>query len=213
MKRFLLFALSAFLLAGCSRLTTNDWQADELKGSVSKVTTTTGEAVGQGDTLVFGKYTYTEIIEYDKNGLKLHARTLNEDGSLNLQCRYEHDKRGNITVADMRDANDLPIMRNNFEYDDNGRLSKMTSVDPDGHTDMTVVYENDSSGKQVKQTVYDHLGRVVYSEPIENSEVLQDADFEYDEHGNWIRKITFHTDSVGTRFPTFMWIREIKYYN
>ena len=212
MKRFLFLLLSVVCMISCNRLATNDWKADELKGEVKHITTTTGEAVQQGDTLLFGRYTYTEEVFYDKRGLKTHAMTLDDSGALNLQCRYEHDKSGNITVADMRDADDKPVMRNIFEYDERGYLVKMLSVDPDNHTDMTIVYERDSAGSQTKQTVYDHLGRVVYSEATELPADSVPAHYEYDEQGNWIRKTAYHTDSVGVEYPTFMWIREIEYY-
>ncbi len=212
MRRFLFYALLVVCLTSCNRLATNDWIADELKGRVKHITTTTGEAVQQGDTLLFGRYTYTEEVFYDRNGLKTHAVTVDDKGALNLQCLYEHDKRGNITVADMRDAEDKPVMRNVFEYDDRGCLVKMLSVDADNHTDMIILYEYDSAGNQTKQTVYDHLGRVVYSE---STELLVDsvpAHYEYDECGNWISKTAYHTDSAGVEFPTFVWKREIEYY-
>lgn len=213
MKRSFLFISVVLLIVGCNRLTNNDWVGDELQGQVKSLVTTTGEAVQQGDSLVFGRHTYTEEISYSPKGLKTHARTLDEDGSLNLQCHYQHDKHGNMTIADMRDSNDQPIMRSEFEYDDNGWLVKTVSVDPDGHVDLTVIYENDSSGQHIKQSVYDHLGRLVYSDvPMPLVDSTQNASFEYDQYGNWTKKITYHVDSNGVNYPTFMWIRKIEYY-
>lgn len=214
MKRFFLFILSTLILISCNHQLTNDWLRDELQGRVKHISTTTGEAVQQGDTLLFGRYTYTEEIFYDKDGLKTYATTTDEEGHLNLKCIYEHDKQGHITVSDIRDVDDKPIMRNVFEYDKNGYLTKMYSVDADGHTDMTVLYENDSLGNQTKQTIYDHLGRVVYSENVKEKDdaSTENAHYLYDEQGNWTQKITFQTDSAGVEYPTFLWRRIIEYY-
>ena len=213
MKRKIFFLFIITLFCACNQQITNDWVADELIGDVKHILTTTGEAMQTDDTIRFGRYTYTEEVFYDKKGLKTNAQTLNDDGSINLRCIYQHDKQGHITIADMRDANDMPIMRNVFEYDDNGFLIKTISIDPDEHVDMTIIYENDSAGNQIKQTVYDHLGRLVYSEaPSSPNDSTQDVSYEYDRVGNWTRKTTYHLDSIGNRYPTFIWIRNIEYY-
>ncbi len=214
MKRSFFFILSSLIIVSCNRLITNDWQKDDLQGRVKHITTTTGEALQHGDSLSFGKYTYTEEVFYDSKGLKTHATTTDENGLLNLQCVYEHDRQGNMIAADIRDIENKPVMRNLFEYNSQGHMTKMSSVDPDGHTDLIVVYENDSSGNKIKETVYDHLGRVVYAQEADSvyDKQTENAHYQYDSQGNWTRKITYQTDTDNIEYPTFLWIREIEYY-
>ena len=155
------FAFTAMFITACNNQKTDDWTAEQLRGEVKHIKTTAGRYEEINDL------TYTEEIFFDRHGLKTHAITLDEYEQYNLQCLYEHDKFGNITLADMRDADNNPIMKNVFEFDERGNMLKMESIDADNHADLTILYKNDSFGRQIQQSIYDYLGRIVRVEQTE----------------------------------------------
>lgn len=159
---------------------------------------------------------YRYVYTYDKDGYLLSGETYTEDSLSNkwrceetkengkLRKRIVYYENGNITTIFNNDEkvvanfNEIDNDTTTFEYNKNGVLASMSQI--------TYEYPNDEYRYNDSLSVYDSIQpRVAPTKQRKTNEYK--FEYEYDEHDNWIRRITY----LGIK-PVTIEERVIEYY-
>lgn len=135
----------------------------------------------------------------------------NEYGKTNITTKYLYGFRGNVIEKIRNSCDESKI---NYKYDEKGLLIEVILHGSDSNY-LKVIYKYNKYGNTVEEIQYDKKPRVVK---------YNSFDFNYDNQGNWIRRLAFswdHTwtndldflnDKVNKNSDCVITLREIEYY-
>lgn len=164
---------------------------------------------------------YKETLKYDKSDNILEEVDYVDGGP--LKTLYKYDEKDNL-IEKSELMVDNPMMTETYEYDKEGKL--LASKQDEGRTShATFVFEKKyREGKETERKVYKNGepdGRFVYKYDDRGNRIeyqqfdLDDnlvsgekTDFEYDQKGNWIKKIPLDRRGI----PQYLVEREIEYF-
>jgi YD repeat-containing protein len=168
---------------------------------------------------------------YDTKGKLIQQREYGADSSLGEWSRYIYvaDKII-IKVDSIRTDEQVTLERTKYKYNDRSELIEETNLYDNGG-EHTIAYKYDDKGNRISMidvhnhdtaTIkYDEHGneilRVYHNvndiDPVDGS-IIKDqiaaSEYIYDNHGNWIRRVTTNQDIM--EFDNPLVIREIEYY-
>lgn len=129
-------------------------------------------------------YKYKQFYKYDDKGNKIEMISYTDD-SFNNKYTYIYDKNGIETEEDNTYTNTSIDNKQIFKYDEKGYLSEVDAYD--GLTEVRFVFKHNNQGSVEEESRYDSNNNMVYDYQYK---------WEYDEKGNWIKKIkTIKKDS------------------
>ncbi len=156
-----------------------------------------------------GESTYKLLHTYDEHGnLLLFARYW--DGSLKNKIEYEFDENGKEKKAVLYDGDGSILRVTEAEYAENDRSVKYIDYNAAGVIDYEIVYEysenenlikrveyyynDDGSVDRIWEQKYDETGNEIYGSYEKSGIVTAKTETEFDEDGNFIRKIQTNYD-------------------
>lgn len=177
-----------------SVLIENNLEIDKTKDSLTNSTTSVIT------TLLEKKPTHKKYYNKDNKLVEHHKYNFNKK----LNIDYIHEKNINTYLNDKvikRETirEDYTIVEN-FEYNELGKLKKYSKITP--WKENNIVREYFYTNKL--------LSKIEIKEQVNNkkNKIILIFEYKFDEKGNWIEQ----TKSVNS-IPTFIWKREIKYFN
>lgn len=171
------------------------------------------------DHNVYEKFTYT----YDKTGHRIDQKHYDSEIVLDMMNSYKYDLNGNCIEERKYFSDSSLFSKIVYVYDNKGNNIELKVCKPNGKISGRFSYKYDDNGNRIeecwfnsegslqnkKNSKYDNKGNCIEI-VVENFIGLPNEKytylFEYDETGNWIRKL----ESINN-LPKFIIEREIKY--
>jgi hypothetical protein len=169
-------------------------------------------------TFLCGKRTF----KYDDSGNKIEENRYNSKGILNTKIIFSFDKKGDNIEESIYNADGSLNFRRTYKYDDRGNKIETKGYNKDGVLEVTGTDDYDDNGNKIGRNLYGAEGELISSEIFKYDErqnltfksdenriekIKIEYQYEFDETGNWIKKIKVLNDN-----PIIIIQRVIKYY-
>jgi YD repeat-containing protein len=144
-----------------------------------------------------GKTQFISISTTDKNGDEVESLMFSENGSVDIKWISKFDKKGKrIEMRRLDEEADYEVLFS-FKYDNEGKLIEEIEHRADGKIITKTSFKYDQSGQVVEE---------IFTDEDNNSE-LWVFEYEYDEVGNWIKRIEIKENK-----PVYLVVRDIDYF-
>lgn len=168
-----------------------------------------------------GSLNYKTTYAYNELGQSIEHKRFLPDGSLFYMETYIYDEFGQRIQANRYSPDGSLSYKETYIYDQFGQRIHFSRCFPDGSLDFKHIYVYDEFGNRIEHhtyrnenkrysRIYDEQGKltsyVFYRQDGTVEKTIHD--YEYDKHGNWIRKTMF----VGEN-PRLITLRKIEYYD
>lgn len=194
-----------------------DYQANKLEIATFKCDSTISDKMifklnGKGEIVEYRRYDsmgtigYIEVYKHSLNGDTIfhHMYDPQKDQELGQKITIsKHDDDANIVEQIIYEFGDM-FIRGIYRYNDKNKLKKIEKYTFDHGNEVirnTVKYYDDRE---------DIVGKTIYNVEHESPKVIDKKytyQYEYDHHGNWIKKIHYEK-----RVPRYVTERSILYY-
>ena len=141
-----------------------------------------------------------DLIKYDKKDGSKEISSYNSKGNLSSKWIIKYEKAKMAEVAVYKPDNSLNY-KWDYIYDNEGNATKSNDYDSDGIIERSTTSKYDSKGNVIEEYSWDSLGNGRLNSTSTN-------EYEYDEMGNWIKKIKYNN-----RIPQYINEREIIYFD
>jgi hypothetical protein len=158
--------------------------------------------------------------QYDSKGNQIVKKEFSGAGELRMIALYGHDHKGNVIEEKDLDADSILTKKIAYKYDGKGNKIEERRYDPKGILIHKKKYRNYKKGSDVTDFVFsgdgttagrdfhkfdvnDRIIRVISGGKINTFK----NDYEYDDHGNYTKVISYKNDS-----PKEMGTRVFEYY-
>ena len=153
-----------------------------------------------------GSITWKQVFKYDSLGRRIELIQY-RGHTLRYRILSDYDDKGRIIKQETLEFNatsGLPISHTpvpgkvTYEYNDQNRTKEVARYDADGILKERLVYAYDEKGSQIQLRQFDSGGATKHQEigwydkdqKFHTSKGQLFDKFEYDSHGNWVRKIS-----------------------
>jgi hypothetical protein len=173
---------------------------------------------------VTGKATISRryVSLFDSNGRQTEARySENSEREIRAFYSYEFDSAGRVVLVNTYDQNDCLYHKRVYEYDSRGDLISQTNYGPDGTVYERGEFSYSTEGKteRIYKSVAESALKRVLVHRFDNNNNIVDISmyapddrllsrtshtFDYDDFGNWTRKVSQSWDSNRSE-PTATW--------
>ena len=162
---------------------------------------TTLEHIIDNEEHVIGRTYYI----YNQNFVLTESYVEDAERQVENRIRYKYDASGLLSERSYNDPLNNIYRREVYTYNPDGTILKTVVFNRQGKKMEELRYEYDAHGQCISITRYD------YSE-AEPEVLITLFDYEYDDHGNWTRKIEYTLDS-DQRIPEYITERYINYHD
>ncbi|MEK6334415.1 MAG: hypothetical protein AABM67_05655 [Acidobacteriota bacterium] len=153
-----------------------------------------------------GSVAWKQVFKYDSRGRQIELIQY-RGHTLRYRILSEYDDKGRIIKQETLEFNATPGLhishapvpgKVTYEYDDQKRTKEVTRYDADGTLKERLVYAYDEKGSQIQLRAFDSGGASRHQEigwygKDQKFHMFKGQlfdKFEYDSHGNWVRKIS-----------------------
>ena len=238
MKKIFFFFYSLISITITPQALKNDWENDELKGKVSKITiiyqfpqVSEGEIIPQNYNSGFFSKQYETL--YNKQGKKIEKNIYDSDGILqNKESYYNNEENLNIPIPPPQNKKTENISkkdRQKKKFDKKGRIIKDIFYNENNKYNTIFNYKYDNSnnliqreiimyhsdgkilGKAIK--IFDNKGNIIETINYgQNNQLIYKSlsKYKYDDKENWIEQILYDNTK---KEPIRIIKRNIEYYS
>jgi YD repeat-containing protein len=152
--------------------------------------------------------------KYDEQGKLIeevhYARILKKTTGLILNHKktFSYDENGNLIEENFSNGNPYFDQKKTYKFDDNANLTNQLDLDADGQLKDKSMYKYDEHGNKTEFTYrdvggaittflykYDANGNLI-EEGTKGSSIKTSYEYDYDNQGNWIKKIQFSSKNA-----------------
>ncbi len=151
-----------------------------------------------------GQIDYHTEMAYDDKGNRIVEKSYNSEGDLTHEYQNKYDENGfKVQTKFIKEDGEVDMVQD-YKYDSKGNLieNKTTSADVD--LSGTVTHKYDNRSNQVEELNLDADGNEIDKTQYE---------YEFDDRGNWITKISYVVDEQDGRRGSIAVSRKIEYIN
>jgi hypothetical protein len=198
------------------------------------------EVIGHGNNIesigyFAGKSNGKQTMKFNDKGLMLESASYDTMGLLTGKNLWSYDDYGNVLEINSYNSKNelLSNTVNKYKYNKEGFKTEYTThtykagiltqrsefkcnefgdINEAHHFDA----DDNPTGDYYSTPEYDEEGKLINPWEHDNEEKLKSEteEFEYDHHGNWIKKTTFYgaTGDIYKKVPVHLYLREISYW-